>query len=386
MSGLLKATLMVLGASCVLLLAGAFPVLGAPAVFRGGVMILLGIVAALLALWGGWRLSAGKHAQFLFGLVSLYFTTAGLVVAWMYGCMAVEHALLGGAMWFGALAMACTMVVGLLFASIFGFFLLKLMKPRLWLAGVHWCCTFIVLGAMVDFCAETRAYIYTTADNGEIKGDVIDSVVTPSGEKLPLGFTLQVTDFSVLHYEAHQTEPARHHLMILGDGAKYQAFIYEREKWVPVPEGYMTRVGDELKLPGRSFKVADVKQYPGLQYLCLLASTPAPYATVNHSSVVKEYSAACTVNTDHRGRPETRKETLKVNYPIFCKDWRIYLLDYKYDALSNRMLLMLEARRAPGRWFALTGMVGLIICTACWCWWKREKHTPETDGKETAAV
>lgn len=381
MSGLLKATLMVLGAACVLLLAGAFPVLGNPAVFRGGVMILLGVVAALLALWGGWRLSAGKHAQFLFGLVSLYFTTSGLITAWMYGCKAVEHAMLGGAMWFGALAMACTMVVGGLFAVIFGYFLIKLMQPRLWLAGAHWCCTLIVAGAMVDFCCEQNAYIYATPGSA----DKIDSVTTAAGEKLPLGFSLQVNDFAVTHYAEGANKPQQHHLLITEQGGEYTAAVYMNSRWMPLPKGHLTETEDTLQLAGRTFRKSEVKAHPAMEFPCLLVSSPMP-SWADTVGTVKEYSADCTVYTDHRGRPETRRETLKVNAPIACKDWHIYLLSYGYDPICNKVTLVLQARNAPGRWYALAGMVGLIICTACWCWWRREQMTPEPTDKETPAV
>lgn len=382
MSGLLKASLMILGAACVLLVAGAFPVLGVPAVYRGGVMILLGVVAALLAFWGGWRLSAGKHAQFLFGLVSLYFTTSGIITAWMYGGKAIEHALIGGPMWFGALAMACTMVVGLLFAGIFGFFVLKLMSPRLWLAGAHWCCTLIVLGAMLDFCAEKNAYIYATVGDGQ----KIDHVVTAQGESLPLEFSLQVNDFAVTHYDAEPT-PQQYHLMILEQEGEYVACIRSHDRWMPLPAGYLTTEGDSLKLGHRSFNKADIKPHPGLSMPCLLVSEPVP-AGVYGTGTVKEYSADCSVYTDHRGRPETRQEQLRVNHPIACKDWHIYLLNYAYDHINNRVTLVLQARNAPGRWYALAGMVGLIICTACACWWRREKVAPTAteEGKEAPAV
>lgn len=380
MSGLLKASLMVLGAACVLLLAGAFPVLGVPAVYRGGVMILLGVVAALLSFWGGWRLSAGKHAQFIFGLMCLYFTTSGIITAWMYGGKAIEHALIGGPMWFGALAMACTMVVGLLFAGIFGFFLLKLMSPRLWLAGAHWCCTLIVFGAMLDFCAEENAHIYVTVGDGQ----KIDSVVTARGATLPLGFSLQVNDFAVQHYDAPAT-PQQYHLMIVEQGGEYVASIRVHDRWIPLPEMQLLDEGDTLKLGHRSFKKSDIKTHPGLSMPCLLVSEPMPVG-VYGAGTVKEYSAACTVYTDHRGRPETRPETLKVNHPIACKDWHIYLLNYAYDHINNRVTLVLQARNAPGRWYALAGMVGLIICTACACWWRREKVETVTQGKENPAT
>ena len=35
--------------------------------------------------------------------------------------------------------------------------------------------------------------------------------------------------------------------------------------------------------------------------------------------------------------------------------------------------VLMQARRAPGRFTALCGMVGIIICTAVWCWWRKEE-------------
>ena len=78
MTALLKGGIMALGAACVLLLAGAFPLMGAPEVYRSGAMLLLGGLTVLLSLWGGWRLAAGARGRLVFGLVCLFFTIAGL--------------------------------------------------------------------------------------------------------------------------------------------------------------------------------------------------------------------------------------------------------------------------------------------------------------------
>ena len=50
MSSWLKGGIMALGAACVLLLAGAFPLLGAPEVYRSGAMLLLGVITIILCL------------------------------------------------------------------------------------------------------------------------------------------------------------------------------------------------------------------------------------------------------------------------------------------------------------------------------------------------
>ena len=95
---------MSLGAACVLLLAGAFPLMGAPEVYRSGAMMLLGGLVVLLCLWGGWRLATGLRWQLIVGLIFLFFTVAGLNMLVQYGAKAVEYAGIGGPMWAGAVA------------------------------------------------------------------------------------------------------------------------------------------------------------------------------------------------------------------------------------------------------------------------------------------
>lgn len=382
MSGWLKATLMTIGAACVLLVAGASPVLGAPAVLRGGLMQLLGIMAGLLALWGGWRLAAGLRVQFVFGLVCTFFTVSGLIAAWMYGCQTVENAMLGGAMWFGAFATACTAVVGLLFAAIFGYFVRGVMRQRLWLAAAHWGCFFIVLGAFWDYCSERTAIVEIVAGSGE----KLTEVKTATGEVLPLEFALQVNDFAVTYYD----EPAaptveQHHRLIVREGERFLPFIWMNGRWVSLPEGHLKHEGDELVLGTRRYPVSALEKHENSAYPYLLISEPLP-AGVQGQGAVKEYRAACTVYTDHRGRPETRHEQLRVNEPIACKDWHIYLLSYHYNHANNTVSVVLQARNAPGRWFALVGMVCVMLSTACWCWWRRESPATATDGKENAEV
>ena len=110
---------MLMGVALLLLLVGGFPLIGVPAVYHSWLMMVVGVVAVLLCLWGGWRIANGLRAQFVCGFICTFFACAGVVVLWQYGCRAVEYALLGGVMWFGALAMACTAVVGGLFTGIF---------------------------------------------------------------------------------------------------------------------------------------------------------------------------------------------------------------------------------------------------------------------------
>lgn len=217
-------------------------------------------------------------------------------------------------------------------------------------------------------------------------GDKVTEVKTDAGEVLPLEFALQVGEFSVSYYDAPATSvEAYHHRLIVKDGERYLPFIWMNGRWVSLPEGHLKQDGDELVLGKGRYPVSALVQPENSAYPYLLIREPLPPG-VQGSGVVKEYRVACTVFTDHRGRPETRHEVLRVNEPIACKDWHIYLLSYHYNHADNTVAVVLQARNAPGRWFALVGMVGLMLSTACWCWWRRETPAAVTEGKENAEV
>lgn len=105
----------------------------------------------------------------------------------------------------------------------------------------------------------------------------------------------------------------------------------------------------------------------------MLPGNPAR-VLVQNPGTVRDYCAHIVAFTDHRGRPETHRAELRVNSPFACKDWRFSLSSYRGEGGQTQVLL--QARRAPGRFAALCGMVGIIICTAVWCWWKKEEVQP----------
>ncbi len=353
---------MLLGVAVVLLLVGGFPLVGEPAVYRSWPMLLVGAVVVVLSLWGGWRIATGLRAQFICGLVCTFFAGAGVVVLWQYGCRAVEYAALGGAMWFGALGMACTAIVGALFTGIFGFFVLRLMSRRLWLAGVHWSLALVGIGAYVDFAGEVTA-IAQLPSNGRV---TICEVMTAAGEKVRLPFTLRVDSFSTTYY----------------DEDSYTLYEWGGERWEtvghPEVEVDCLRYGDEM------WALEDLRLMEGMPQPCLLLPGEPVRLVMRDPRAVRDYSAGVHIGTDYRGRPELRDEVVRVNYPLECKGWLVYL--NSYTPMGRSTLVTLQLRRAPGRLSALVGMVGLILCTTCWCWWRREgaQICPE-NGEEMAS-
>ncbi len=348
MRTLLKAALMALGAGCTLLFAGGFPRLGAPSLYHGGAMLLLGIVVGLFSLWGGLRLAKGSIARLLFGLFCSFMAGIGLVMVLRYGGMALNYAEQGGIMWFGALGMGCIAAVGVIFTGIFGFFARKLMQPRLWLAGAHVAAFLVLLGAYVDFCAEERDIMRLPADGSTVLSS------TGSGRELP--FQLRVDDFTVDYYEGQAT---------------YSLMRYEPEgaRWLRL--GAVEQQGSELVFGESRWELSQMQRAPGMPRPFLVAGQGM--VILQDAPAVKEYRARCHVMTKHRGRDEARDELLKVNSPLEVKGWQVTLMSHEHTAVGSPQLV-LQLRRAPGRFWALTGMVGLILCTACWCWQGRREE------------
>ncbi len=351
MHTLLKATLMALGAGCTLLFAGGFPLLGAPALYHGGAMLMLGMLVGGLALWGALRLARGNWARLLTGLFCSFMAGIGCVMILRYGAKALDYAELGGIMWFGAIGMSCIGLVGVIFTCVFGFFAKKLMQPQLWLAGAHVAAFLVLLGAYIDFCEEERALVRQLADGD----NVLEQVVTDEGGTRQLPFRLRVDEFAIDYYEGESS-------------CSLMSFDHATVRWQRL--GAVTRQGNELVFGEDRWPAEQMQQAPGM---------PRPFLVVGQgrvilqdAPVVKEYRAKCHVMTKHRGRDEARDEWLKVNEPLEVKGWQVTLMSHERTA-DGTPQLVLQLRRAPGRFWALTGMMGLILCTTCWCWQGRKE-------------
>lgn len=351
MTSVTKLTLMVIGAAGVLLLAGGFPLMGAPDVYRGGAMLLVGIAATLLCAVGGWRLAAGQRGRFICGLTALFFAGAGLCAVVSFGCEAVSMAAVGGAMWFGAVGMGCTAAVGALLTAIFGFFTLRLMNARLWLAGIHWSLVLLAVGAYTDYCCELRVPLTLPVGINH----TVRSVPTPEGD-CALPFALTPEKASLTRYD---TETG------------YTLYRYESGRWHII--GPLLRQGDMLCFGNEQWPVASVRSAPGIaQPFLAVKGEGVPRLIMRDLPPVKEYRADCRIETTYRGRAEERRQVLRVNEPICCKGWVVSLMNYRDTPRGTQLDLLF--RRAPGRLPARTGMVGLILCTAFSCWGYRRRN------------
>ncbi len=342
----LKVTLMVLGAGAVLLFAGGFPLLGAPALYRGGAMLLLGLLVAALSLWGALRLARGQWARLACGLFCSFMAGIGLVMVLRYGSKGLDYAGQGGFMWFGAVGMGCVAMAGMIFTGLFGFLARKLMRCRLWLAGAHVAAAMVLLGAYADYCREERAVVYQLADGKT----VLSQASTQRGEKVELPFRLRVDEFAIDYHEGKETY-------------SLLSFDHASARWQRL--GAASVRGDELVSGDERWPLSQLRRAPGMPHPFLVAGQGR--VILQDAPVVKEYRAKCHVVTWHRGREEARDEWLRVNEPVEAKGWQVTLMSHE-QAADGTPRLALQLRRAPGRFWALTGMAGLILCTACWCW------------------
>lgn len=349
----IKATLMALGAVAVLLLAGGFPPTGVPGVYHGGAMLLAGLAALVLCLWGAWRLAAGQRALLAVGLVCIFLALAGVCGFWSFGAEAYRMARVGGPMWFGAVGVGCMAAIGMLFAAIFGFLAWRVMSRKLWLAALHLCGALTLLGAWGD------------ALYGQEQP--LSLPIGSPGEPLPLsgGGTLLpfVTHFDITRYEGSES---------------YTLLRHENGRWVPL--GTPQRQGDAVVYGTESWPVEQLQRVARMPQPFLLIPGQPPRLLLQNEAPVKGYRADCrfTIRSGTEQPEEVRELTLRVNEPAAVAGWRFYLMSYR-PLSGGGVRVELLARRAPGRWLTLLGLWGIILCTAGWCY-----HPGNTDKQAQA--
>lgn len=352
MGRLMKATLMALAAGCVLLLAGAFPLAGAPGVYRGGLMVSLGLVVIVLCLWGAWRLARGQVWRLLGGMLCLFLAVAGCVGVWRFGTMACflgargTESVAAVAVWFGRVGMICHALVAAMFVGIFGYLALRLMRQRLWLAALHGWVALLLVGANVDFKQEVsyRLSAPSVADGSA-------EVSVGSGEER---IGIAVLSFDVQRYD---------------DATPCTLLQHVDGEWRAL--GTPQREGDVYVLGNERWAVDSLQRAPGLAGRFLLLPGKPTRMLMEGAAPVKDYRATCRMTT--RGG-QVREEVLRVNHPISCEGYLVYLMSYTMPTQEGMPPRVdIELRRAPGRLPALLSMLGIIICAFGWAFCPREE-------------
>ncbi len=330
---------LLLGGVVLLLLAGADPWRGAPAVYRSGVMLVLGGLAGLLSLLGVWKAARHRLLRFGVGLCLLALTVAAVPGLVLFGEKGIEYAHCGGAMWFGAVGMACLALVSLMIAGVLGYLGLRAMRaPGLWGAGMHLAVVIILTGAFTDYFSAREV----TADCG------VGGAAFPAGEQ---PFSVRVDDFSVTRYEGGETYTLLRH-----SGGSWQYV------GTPRREGDTLRWGEESWPVAQLLPAPDAAAHTAQRYL-LLPGRP-PRLLLQHAAPIREYRAHCRLVGRETGKTAKNEKTeqLRVNHPISFCGWQVYLMSA--DPAGTRVHLLL--RRAPGRPFIYAGAIGLVLCSLGW--------------------
>ena len=339
---------MTLGAVAVLLLAGGFPPAGVPGVYHGGAMLLAGLAVLMLCLWGTWRLASGQLVRLAVGLTSLFLAGAGVMGLWSFGAESCRMAAIGGPMWFGAVGVGCMAAIGALFAGIFGFLTWRLMHRRLWLAALHLCTALVLLGAGVDM-------LYS-------REHALSLEVGKAGAPLPLSaggsLTPLVKNFEIERYEGSES---------------YALLRHEGGRWVH--QGTPQLQGEEIVYEGERWPVSSLQRIASMPRPFLLIPGQPPRLLLQGEAPVKAYHADCRLTLRHGDQQEIQEVTLRVNKPVGCKGWLLYLMSYRpLSDGSTRVELL--ARHAPGRFLTLLGFIGIILSTAGWCYHPRSADSP----------
>lgn len=249
-------------------------------------------------------------------------------------------AAIGGPMWFGAVGVGCMAAIGALFAGIFGFLAWRLMHRRLWLAALHLCTALVLVGAGAD-----SLYSHEHA---------LSLTVGRAGEPLPLraggSLTPLITGFEVEHYEGSES---------------YELLRHEAGRWVH--QGTPQRQGEKIVYEGEQWPVSSLRSISGIPRPFLLIPGQPPRLLLQGEAPVKDYRAACRLTLSRGEQQETQEVTLRVNEPVSCEDWQLYLMSYR-PLRDGSTRVELQARRAPGRFLTLLGFIGIALCTAGWCY------------------
>ena len=334
---MLHASVMLLGAVCVLLLAGGLPWGGVEEVYRGGLMCVLGGVSGLLSFWMAWKNSLGYRLRMGMGVISLFFVAAGLRVLVYCGQEVLRCAGMGGGMWFGAVGMGCFSVMGLLFSAIFGYLAyLSLRVEKLWLAVAHLSFALLVAGAFVDICSEQR-YMVTRCVGERPTGHCQEA-----DQRLP--FAVGVENLQVSHYE---------------NAELYRLIVHQGGHWMPV--AIATRRGTRIRCGQEEWDAGQLRALPGSDERYLALPGKPLRILVQQPGPVKEYRAVCRL-APAGGGGEAREVTLRVNEPASWDGWQIYLMNCSADGSQVQLLL----RRAPGRPLVFAGLLGVLLCCFAW--------------------
>lgn len=350
---LIKASLAVTAAALVILMAGAWPVGGAPEVYRSGFLLLLGGVIGALSFCAGITLTGKQWWRLLLSALLAFIATGCLCGAWMYTVAGIDFAAGGGWRWLGSLGrwIMATAMLGIVGVSAVGIF--RLMSSRLWLATVHFSLVSMGIGCLADYCGEIKGSLsLPVAQNGQ--PPVMQESVYVGNCLYPFGFSFGIKQFTVSRYD---------------DAVTCCLCIYKNGQWQVQSE--MTPQNGILKTDNFSVPLSELKTLPGMPYAMYVLEDGR--VIVKNEAPVKSYDAVCVIENGGK----TEEHHILVNEPVSYNDWIFYLMHCDFS--QGRQTVYITARCAPGRPWMIGGMAALMLSVACWCWLPSRKEEPASE-------
>ncbi len=220
---------------------------------------------------------------------------------------------------------------------------LRLFAKHWALALVHFCLPLIAFGVYMDFASEKTAQLILTEG-----GKSYSEISLDEGEKImPLGFSVRLVGFDLEYY----------------DNAPYRLYERRKDMWEPIAE--LKREGDTLSHNDEKWEISGFQRFAetdqGYHYL-----EGEPLRMILQDvNTVKNYSAHCEI-TSPSGAVENH--TIQVNKPLLFNGWQLSLLNHAKSSSGDRLYVLLQARHAPGRYWAIGGMIALMISVALWAY------------------
>ena len=199
----------------------------------------------------------------------------------------------------------------------------------------------LMAGAAIDWLDGQRIDgIRLPVGMGHAVGNLRDS----DGQTVDLGFTLEVTDFSVAYYD-----PVYSLFRPDPDAPDGRTFVQKVDPRVPATL---------RQIPGGGVAVEDLKAQDGwVREL----SFGDGWILEKQPEVPRWYEASIRTAIDG----VERFEGLAVNHPVVAKGWQVLLVSYGGEPMSY---VELAFKRSPGRRLVVGGIWSTLVGVSLLCW------------------
>ncbi len=225
---------------------------------------------------------------------------------------------------------------------------LRLLAGHWALALVHFCLPVIAFGVYLDFASERTAQLILSED-----GKKHSEISLEEGQKtLPLGFSVSLLDFDIDYY----------------DNAPYRLYERRGDRWEPLAE--LQRKGESVFHGEEQWDIGNFKSFAETQQGYHYIEGEPLRMILQDVNTVKNYSAVCEI-IDKDGAVE--QHNIQVNKPLLFNGWQLSLINHAKASSGDKYYVLLQARHAPGRYWAIGGMVALMISIALWAYLPKRK-------------